>query len=112
MKRFVITTVIIHFILSLFAGVVLAGNTYDPGIQERIENQKKRIVQGVKSRQLTRGEAKTLKSNLKWIAAERFRLKKDARLNNWERARLHNLLDLNSAMIYKKKHNPVRRLFK
>lgn len=103
---FAITILLVVFMLS---GVSIAGNTSDPGIQERIEEQQRRIDQGIASGELTPEEAARLQENLNRIKAEEAALKADGRLTARERARLHRELDINSAKIYKKKHNPRRR---
>jgi hypothetical protein len=92
-------------------GCAHAGNTRDPGIRERIAEQQARIDEGISSGQLTRHEANILQDNLNWIKTEEARLKADGRLTPEERARLHRMLDKNSAMIYRKKHNPIVRLY-
>lgn len=86
------------------------GDTSDPGIQKRIEEQQKRIDEGISSGQLTRHEADILQDNLNWIKDKEARLKADGKLTPKERVRLHKALDHNSAMIFKKKHNPIKRL--
>ncbi len=103
MKKILAIGLMTGIILVMVAGSVFAGNTYDPVINDRIAEQKKRIDEGIASGQLTRAEADILQDNLNWIKAEETRLKA-------ERARLNKMLDRNSNMIYKKKHNPIRRL--
>ena len=105
-----LTIGLITGIIIMIAGSVLAGNTYDPVINDRIAEQQKRIDEGIASGQLTRAEADILQDNLNWIKAEETRLKADGKLTPKERARLNKMLDKNSNMIYKKKHNPIRRL--
>lgn len=95
----------------MFAGSVSAGKTDDPGLQKMISDQQKRIDTGLASGQLTRDEAAVLQDNLNWVKTEEARMKADGRLTPKERRRLHRILDNNSGMIYKKKHNPVRRLY-
>jgi len=96
-------TILLIGIWSLsIVGCVYAGNTRDPGIRERITEQQARIDEGIASGQLTRHEANILQDNLNWIKTEEARLKADGRLTPEERARLHRMLDKNSAMIYKK----------
>jgi hypothetical protein len=87
-----------------------AGNTKDPGIQTRIEEQQKRIDQGIASGQLTRGEAEVVQDNLNRIKAAEARMKADGSLTPKERRRLELRLNRNSKMIYKEKHNPIKRI--
>ncbi len=78
---------------------------------ERVEYQQKRIDQGIASGQLTRHEAIILRDNLIWIRDTGGKLGEDGKLTKREQIRLHRMLDRNSDMIYKKKHNPITRLY-
>ena len=102
--------------IALFIGIsiiFICTATYagPPTIIERIENQQRRIDEGVINGQLTIKEARILQDNLNWIRTEALRMKRDHILTPLERKRLHRLLDRNSEMIYRKKHNPVIRLY-
>jgi hypothetical protein len=79
-------------------------------VPERIAHQQERIENGIRSRELTREEAKILYDNLNYIKAEEARLRTGGRLTDREREHLHAMLDQNGEMIYNKKHNPVKRL--
>ncbi len=111
MKKILAIGFIAGVILIMVGGNIFAGNTYDPKIQERVAEQQKRIDEGIASGQLTRAEVNILQDNLNRIKAEEARLKADRRLTPRERVRLHRMLDRNSGMIFKKKHNPIRRLY-
>ena len=78
---------------------------------ERIENQQRRINQGIKSGELTRKEAGILQDNLSWIRDRYARMTTDGRLTQNEQKRLETMLDKNSEMIKNKKHNPVKRVY-
>lgn len=111
MKKNVLTAwlagmLIVAFIVSFAA----AGNAKDPGIQARIEEQQKRIDQGLASGQLTRQEAGIVQDNLNRIKAAEARMKSDGTLTPRERRRLERMLDRNSRMIYKEKHDPIRKI--
>ncbi|MBI2876115.1 MAG: hypothetical protein HYY20_04470 [Candidatus Tectomicrobia bacterium] len=82
--------------------------TFDPGIQRVIENQQKRINQGIGSGELTKDEAKILQDNLQWIRDREANLKADGSLTTAERQEIIDLLQSNNQMIINKKHNPVR----
>ena len=111
MKR-ILTALVAGVILMIMSGSnVSAQNTYDPKIQDRTAEQQRRIDQGISSGQLTRHEIHILQDNLNWIKNEEARLKADGVLTYRERLRLHRMLDRNSDMIFKKKHNPIRRLY-
>lgn len=79
--------------------------------RDRIENQQKRIDQGVASGDLTRREADMLQDNLNHIKDEYIRMKADRRLTPAEADRLEQDLDTNSRMIHDKRNNQIRRLY-
>ena len=91
----------------LLVSEVLAQTIIDSEIEQRIENQQKRIEDGIRAGQLTREEARTLKNNLNDIQEEAFRLQADGRLTPREKDKLISLLDKNSEMIREKRHNPI-----
>ncbi len=80
-------------------------------IQTRIENQQRRIDQGISSGELTRREADILIDNLNWIRDEYSRAKRDGRLTQSEIERLSEHLNQNNRMITDKKNNQVRRVY-
>ena len=100
-------TVAIIFLLA----VMLVGSAF-ADIPDRIKNQQSRINAGIASGKLTRAEAEMLQDNLNWIRAEFARMKADGRLTPNEVKRLNQMLDQNSEMIYKKKNNPMSRVYK
>jgi hypothetical protein len=91
-----------------------AKRLYDADIEERIDNQQKRIDQGVASKELTRHEADTVQDNLKEIRRRYSRMRKDDVITIKEIEKFDKMLDENSKMIDRKKHNRdfnIRRLF-
>jgi hypothetical protein len=84
---------------------------YKADIPERIANQQYRIDQGIATRSLTRAEADSLQDNLNWIKTRFARMKADGKIGPRETAKLESMLDSNSAMIFNKKDNPIRRLY-
>ena len=80
-------------------------------IPDRLENQQRRIDEGIASGALTRAEADVVQDNLNWIRQEYSRTKADGRVSREEWEHIERHLDLNSRMIYDKKQNPVRRLY-
>lgn len=88
-----------------------SGNDHRDKFYDRIENQQKRINQGIKAGELTRKEAVILQENLDSIKAKYTRMKADKKLTEHERKRLDRMLDQNSETIKDKKHNPVKRLY-
>jgi hypothetical protein len=77
-------------------------------IPERFAKQQRRIDNATKSKKLTSDESKILLDNLNFIKGEEARLRTANKLTAQEKERLHTLLDQNSAMIQKKKDNPVK----
>jgi hypothetical protein len=74
-------------------------------LSQRIENQQRRIDDGIAKRQLTRHEAEVVQDNLDWIRDTFARMKSDGRLTGREINKLEELLDSNSQLIAKKRHN-------
>ena len=108
MKRIataVSVTISACFAATLFAGIVYAGPTDAPRIQQREQNQENRIQQGIKSGQLTPREAGRLEAQQARIAQDEARMKADGALTRAERKKLHREQDRASRNIYRKKHN-------
>jgi uncharacterized protein HemX len=80
----------------------------DVNIEQSFTNQTNAINDGVKSYQLTQGEAKILQDNLSRIRQEGVRLQGDGKLTAEETAQLNKMLDQNRQMIQDKKQFPVR----
>lgn len=93
----------------LIAAPALAGNTNDPGINKMQRIQRHKIMQGIKSGELTRREALKLKREQVHVARKEARFKSDGTLTRKERAMLHR--DLNHACrhIYREKHDRQHR---
>jgi hypothetical protein len=81
------------------------GTTKTPVVKERQMNQKARIRQGVKSGELTKGEAKNLRQEQKTIQAEKQMAKTDGKVTPAERAKLQRDQNKASKDIYRLKHN-------
>lgn len=107
-----------NLLLSLACATVLAAGstaladhprcnwrTRDPGVNQRQENQRDRIAQGVRSGELTRHEARVLAHKEAELARLEARLKSDGKLTPQERARLQHRLDVLSKEIYQQKHD-------
>jgi len=80
-------------------------SVYWGNFEERMENQQKRIKEGIRSGSLTRHEANAVQDNLDWIRSTYYRMKKDGRLSFRERRKLDEMLDQNSQLIFKEKHD-------
>lgn len=90
---------------TLYAGIVYAGPTDDPRIQQREQNQEQRIQQGVQNGQLTPREAGRLEAQQARIAQNEGRMKADGKLTRAERRKLTREQNRASKNIYRKKHN-------
>ena len=97
--------------LTIFAGQAFAEQgarhhrPRDPGVNQRQHNQQHRIQQGVRSGQLTKEEAKDLRSEHKAIRQEERAYKSDGKLTKEERKDLHQDMNELSKDIYQEKHD-------
>lgn len=89
--------------------VIAAAGTRDPGVNHRQHNQQSRIQQGVKSGELTRGEAHRLQAEQRHIRHEERMYKSDGHLTGAERADLHRDQNRASRDIYRQKHDAQQR---
>jgi hypothetical protein len=105
MRRYLLIVVLLTLAVCIVAGAAYAD------IPDRIRDQQARINQGIRSGALTRSEADVLQDNLSWIRETFSRMKTDGSLTPAERARLDQMLERNSQMIYNKKHNPIGRVY-
>lgn len=81
------------------------GSTKTPVIKERQMNQKARIRQGVRSGELTKGEARNLRQEQRTIQAEKKMAKADGKVTPAERAKIRQDQNKASRDIYRAKHN-------
>jgi Skp family chaperone for outer membrane proteins len=77
----------------------------DPGVNQRQGNQTGRIVQGVKSGELTQAEAQELRTERKDIRELEQGYKSDGALTKEERTDLHQQLNQQSREIYEERHD-------
>jgi hypothetical protein len=87
-----------------FTPIAIAG-VATPGVDQRQENQDRRIEQGVKSGQLTNHEANRLEAQQNRIENTEQRMKSDGVVTRVERTRLAHRENKASRNIYRKKHN-------
>jgi len=78
-----------------------------PTINQRLENQHDRIVNGTKDGQLTKGERTTLRADDAAIRAQErvYRNANDGHLTNHERRQLNHELNRTSRQIHRDRHN-------
>jgi hypothetical protein len=81
----------------------------DPGVNQRQGNQTARMVNGVKSGELTQEEAQGLREGRREIRQTEQEYKSDGALTREERVDLHQDLNQQSKDIYEAKHNDVKR---
>ncbi len=99
--RILILTAILALITASFA----AAHPVTPRVDRREARQHMRIHQGVKSGQLTRGEARRLRAGQAHVRRTERRAKADGRVTLRERARMERALDRQSRHIARLKHN-------
>jgi hypothetical protein len=92
-------------ILLLSAASALAGEPQTPVVDQRQENQQRRIGQGVASGELTPGETILLEKEQAGIRRAERRAKADGDVTPKERARLKKRQSKASRDIYRLKHN-------
>ena len=81
----------------------------DPGVNERQANQTARIQQGVKSGELTHGEAQELRTERRDIRDLEHTYKEDGTLTRDERQDVHQQLNQQSHEIYEEKQDDAKR---
>lgn len=94
------------FVLGFFA--VFSTESYGqitPGADKRQQNQKVRVKRGVKSGEITKREAKSIRYSTKSAKKYEAKAKSDGKVTWKERARLKNKENKSSRKIYRTKHN-------
>jgi len=81
------------------------GSTKTPGVNKRQRNQQRRIGQGIKSGQLTPGEAARLEAREAKIQRDKRKAKSDGTVTPAERRKLQREQNRASRKIYQLKHN-------
>lgn len=105
MKSLIAKSTLAVFTLAL-SGQVLAGT---PVLDERQQNQKIRIKQGVKSGELTKKETAKLAQGQKQLRKMERKAKADGVVTKKEKAKLHKKANKESAKIAKNKHDKQSR---
>lgn len=84
------------------------GPVYAPGIQARMENQKRRVTQGVLSGQISKEELGQIKNGAEGFNQKIANAKADdGFVSGTERKELHKSLNKGNVGIYVRKHNGV-----
>jgi polyhydroxyalkanoate synthesis regulator phasin len=87
------------------SGAALAQTTSTPRIDQRQENQDKRIDQGVKSGQLNQKEAARLEKGQARVDKMENKATADGKVTAKERRRIERAQDKQSKKIYREKHD-------
>ena len=87
------------------AGSPTTTSTKTPRVTKRQLNQQRRIGQGVKSGELTKGETRKLETEEAKIQAEKKMAKADGKVTPAERKKLRRDENKSSKDIYRMKHN-------
>ena len=92
---------------TLICGAALAAET--PVLDKRQENQDERIEKGVESGQLNKREEARLEHAEERLEANEAKAKEDGKVTARERRRLEREAQVNSARIYRQKHDRQQR---
>jgi hypothetical protein len=95
--------------LGLAVIVTASSSVFAASINDRQQNQRARISNGINSGEITRPEAKRMINQQHNIAVKEARFKSDGTFTRRERANVQNSLNKSSANIYRKKHNRADR---
>jgi uncharacterized membrane protein YebE (DUF533 family) len=97
-------------ILTLAAAGGALAQTATPRVEQREQNQERRIEQGVNSGQLTQREANRLENQQQRVDRAQDKARADGHVTTRERARLHNMQERASRDIAREKHDRQRDL--
>lgn len=104
MKKIIFVVAVI-----LIIGTISVQAQSTPAVDQRQENQKERIKEGVKSGELTRAETARLAKNHRELRRMERRAKADGNVTAKERAKLHRKENQNSRAIKRQKHDEQSR---
>ena len=96
---------VVLFALFVFGIASVAAQTHTPRVARRQVKQQVRVEQGVRSGELTKGEARRLERQQRKIAVDKRRAKSDGVVTPAERAKLNREQNRASKRIYRTKHN-------
>lgn len=91
--------------LAMLTASLANAGTYTPRIDHREDRQQGRIVQGIRSGELTRHEALRLEAGQRHVDRMEYRAKCDGRVTMRERARIARAQNRQSREIFRFKHN-------
>lgn len=91
--------------LTMLTAAVASAHAATPRVDQRQANQRARIQQGVRSGELTRGEASRLRAGQRHVNRVERRAKADGVVTGRERAHLNHAQNVQSRHIARLKHN-------
>ena len=103
------STIVAAALLGAIAVPALAADA-PPRVERREARQERRIEQGERSGQLTRGETRRLDRGQRHVARMERRMGRDGRYTPRERARLNHAQNVQSRRIWRMKHNRRHRV--
>jgi membrane protein implicated in regulation of membrane protease activity len=107
MKR--MGTMVLAAVMAISLASVANASVATPRVERREARQEARIGQGIRSGELTRGEAMRLERGQARVDRLEWRARSDGRVSAWERARMHRALNHQSRRIHRMKHNDCTR---
>lgn len=102
-------TLLLACMTTLWLSAPVQARPNDPGVNARQHHQQQRIGQGVRSGELTRGEAHHLQREQRHIRQEERAYRSDGHLSRAERSDLHHDQNRASRHIYNEKHDGQQR---
>lgn len=103
------SSILIAVVISLFVGLTALAQTtpgtHTPHINKRQHEQQKRIRQGVRSGELTKGETKNIEKDERGIRQEERAARADGTVTPEERKDINKDLNKTNRRIYRAKHN-------
>jgi len=105
MEKLLIPALLLSVLATFAATPAHAEGTNTPTLDQRQENQERRIEQGVESGALNANEAARLEAQQNRVQRAEDRAKADGVVTGKERAALHHRQDHASGTIVRKKHN-------
>ena len=104
MKKMILLT-----IMAITFGFLVTNNARAGVIDDRMQKQRWRIKQGIKSGELVRFEVKILKKEQRRIKMAKRYARSDGKITRKERRRIMRMQDHASRHIFRLKHNHLRR---
>jgi hypothetical protein len=101
--------IVLAMAAAMLTATIASAHPVTPRVDRREARQGARIHQGVRSGQLTRGEARSLRAGQRRVRRMEFRVKSDGVVSARERARIGHAQDRQGRHIWRMKHNGYAR---